>query len=377
MNETFPSTPSSSGVDPDGSGGKPGSGRGGGTVPAPAVGGPTPDAGTHALDLAIRYGFLALLVGLIAFFSLAAEGFASPYSAVFVFQSVAITGILALGVTCTLVVGGFDLSIGSVATSALMLSAYVMVVWEQNAAVAVVACLLMGALVGLINGWLIVRMRVPDLLATLGMMFLLIGLQRIPTEGRSIATGMALPDGSVASGTFSPLFLALGRHRFDLVIERLLPVSVVFLLVVAVLVWLFLGFTRHGRLMYAIGSNERAAALAGVAVNRYKIAAYVISGVLASIGGMLMSARLGRGDIASGNNLLLDAVAAALIGYAVLGAARPNAFGTAAGALFVGILLQGLTMMNAPYYTQDFVKGAVLVLALMFTFSLSARRARL
>ena len=377
MSETFPSAPSSSGVDPDGSGEKPGPGRSGGTVPAPALDGSTPDAGTHALDLAIRYGFLALLVGLVAFFSLAAEGFASPYSAVFVFQSVAITGILALGVTCTLVVGGFDLSIGSVATSALMLSAYVMVVWEQNAAVAVVACLLMGALVGLINGWLIVRMRVPDLLATLGMMFLLIGLQRIPTEGRSIATGMALPDGSVASGTFSPLFLALGRHRFDLVIERLLPVSVVFLLVVAVLVWLFLGFTRHGRLMYAIGSNERAAALAGVAVNRYKIAAYVISGVLASIGGMLMSARLGRGDIASGNNLLLDAVAAALIGYAVLGAARPNAFGTAAGALFVGILLQGLTMMNAPYYTQDFVKGAVLVLALMFTFSLSARRARL
>ena len=292
----------------------------------------------------------------------------------FVFQSVAITGILALGVTCTLVVGGFDLSIGSVATSALMLSSYVMVVWEQGAAVAIVACLAMGALVGLVNGWLIVRMRVPDLLATLGMMFLLIGLQRIPTEGRSIATGMTLPDGSVAEGTFSPLFLALGRHRFDLVIERLLPVSVVVLLVVAVLVWVFLGFTRHGRLMYAIGSNERASELAGVPVRRYKVAAYAISGVLASIGGMLMSARLGRGDIASGNNLLLDAVAAALIGYAVLGAARPNALGTAVGALFVGILLQGLTMMNAPYYTQDFVKGAVLVVALVFTFSLSARR---
>jgi simple sugar transport system permease protein len=83
----------------------------------------------------------------------------------------------------------------------------------------------------------------------------------------------------------------------------------------------------------------------------------MISGVLASIGGMLLAARLGRGDIASGNNLLLDSVAAALIGFAVLGAAKPNAFGTAMGALFVGILLQGLTMMNAPYYTQDFVKG--------------------
>lgn len=329
---------------------------------------------TRSIDFAIRYGFLILLIGMVAFFSLVAEGFAGPHSAVFIFQSVAITGILALGVTCTLVVGGFDLSIGSVATSSLMLSAYVMVVWEQSALVAIVLCLLMGALVGLVNGWLIVRMRVPDLLATLGMMFLLVGLQRIPTQGRSIATGMTLPDGSVADGVFSPAFLALGRHRFDLIIERLLPVSVVVLLVIAVVVFLFLNYTRHGRLMYAIGSNERATALAGVPVERYKVTAYVISGVLASIGGMLMSARLGRGDIASGNNLLLDAVAAALIGYAVLGAARPNAFGTATGALFVGILLQGLTMMNAPYYTQDFVKGAVLVLALMFTFSLSARR---
>jgi len=326
------------------------------------------------IHLAIRFGFIVLLLGLVIFFSVAAGGFASPQSAVFIFQSVAITGILALGVTCTLVVGGFDLSIGSVATSALMLSSYVMVIWEQGAMVAILACIAMGALVGAINGWLIVRMKVPDLLATLGMMFLLIGLQRIPTEGRSIATGMTLPDGSVASGVFSPAFLALGRHRFDVVIERLLPVSVVILVVIAVLVWLFLEYTRHGRLMYAIGSNERASRLAGVAVDRYKITAYVISGVLASTGGILMAARLGRGDIASGNNLLLDAVAASLIGYAVLGAARPNAFGTASGALFVGILLQGLTMMNAPYYTQDFVKGAVLVIALMFTFSLSARR---
>jgi simple sugar transport system permease protein len=325
-------------------------------------------------DYAIRYGFVALLVGLVVYFSVAAEGFASPYSAVFIFQSVAITGILALGVTATLVVDGFDLSIGAVATSALMLSAYVMVVMEQSALVAVVACLLMGALVGLINGFLIVQMRVPDLLATLGMMFLLIGLQRIPTEGRSIATGMSLPDGSTAGGSFSPEFLALGRHRFDFFIDNLIPVSVVFLVVIAIGIWLFLEYTRYGRVMYAIGSNQRAASLAGVPVKKYKIIAYMISGVLASVGGILLAARLGRGDIASGNNLLLDSVAAALIGFAVLGAAKPNAFGTAVGALFVGILLQGLTMMNAPYYTQDFVKGGVLVVALMFTFALSNRR---
>jgi len=327
------------------------------------------------IDLAIRYGFLCLLLGMIVFFSIFADGFAGPRSAVFIFQSVAITGILALGVTCTLVVGGFDLSIGSVATSSMMLSAYMMVILEQSAFVTIVACLLMGAFIGLVNGLMIVKTKVPDLLATLGMMFLLLGLQRIPTEGRSIATGMTLPDGSTAEGTFSSFFLSMGRHRFDFVLDDLIPVSVVFLIVIGILVWVFLELTRHGRLMYAIGSNERAASLTGTNVNRYKIMAYMISGTLASVGGLLLAARLGRGDIASGTNLLLDAVAAALIGFAVLGAAKPNAFGTAMGALFVGILLQGLTMMNAPYYTQDFIKGFVLVIALVFTFSLSARRA--
>ncbi len=327
-------------------------------------------------DIAVRYGFLVLFAALVAYFASTADGFVSPQSAVFIFQSVAITGILALGVTATLVVGGFDLSIGSVATSAMMAAAYVMVVLNQNALVAVLVCLAIGVLIGLINGFLIVYMRVPDLLATLGMMFLLLGLQRIPTEGRSIATGMTMPDGSVAPGKFSDAFLALGRYRFDFFAPNLVPVSVVVLVVLAVAIWFFLEYTRFGRMMYAVGSNERAAELAGAPVKAYKIWAYVISGIFASIGGILLAARLGRGDIASGNNLLLDAVAAALIGFAVLGASKPNAFGTAVGALFVGVLLQGLTMMNAPYYTQDFVKGGVLVVALVFTFALSTKAKR-
>ncbi len=335
-----------------------------------------PRAPLNLRNVLIRYGFVTLLLGLIIFFSAMTRGFASPQSAVFVLQSVSITGILALGVTATLVVGGFDLSIGSVATTAMMASSYVMVVMGGDAVTATLACLAIGVVVGLINGVLIVYMRVPDLLATLGMMFLLVGLQRIPTEGRSIATGMSMPDGSVANGTFSPEFLALGRHRFDFFLPSLLPVSVVVLIALAVVIWFFLEHTRFGRMMYAVGSNERAAQLAGAPVNAYKIGAYVISGVFASIGGILLAARLGRGDIASGNNLLLDAVAAALIGFAVLGASKPNAFGTAIGALFVGVLLQGLTMMNAPYYTQDFVKGAVLVVALVFTFALSKRGKR-
>ena len=326
--------------------------------------------GARLRAFAIRYGLIALLVLMVAFFAAQEPAFLRLRNVFIVLQSVSIVAILALGVTATLVVGGFDLSIGAVAASAMMLASYIMVVAGLGTASAVLACLVFGLAIGCLNGVLIVYLKIPDLLATLGMMFLLLGLQLIPTAGRSIATGMMLPDGSTASGAFEAAFLMLGRYRlFDLV-----PLSVVVMLVLAVLVTVFLNLTRFGRVMYAIGGNERAARLAGANVEAYKIAAYMLSGVCASIGGILLAARVGRGDVSSGNNLLLDAVAAALIGFAVFGSGKPNAIGTLIGALFVGLLLNGLTMLNAPYYTQDFVKGAVLVLALMFTFGLSAPR---
>jgi len=212
---------------------------------------------------------------------------------------------------------------------------------------------------------------VPDILATLGSMFLVIGVQLIPTGGRSIAVGMTLPSGVETEGSFSAAFLALGRGR----LWEVVPVPVVITALLALAVWLFLERTRIGRLFYAIGGNEQAARLAGAPVQRFKLLAYVLSALLASLGGLLLAARLGRGDVSSGNGLVLDALGAALIGFAVLGAKKPNAFGTLVGALLVASLLNGLTMLNAPYYAQDFVKGLVLVLALMFTFGL-AHRAR-
>ena len=149
------------------------------------------------------------------------------------------------------------------------------------------------------------------------------------------------------------------------------------MVVIAIAVTVFLERMRWGRTIYAIGGNREAARLAGIRVDRMRVLAYVISGLLASIGGILLAARLGRGDVGAGQPFLLEAVAAALIGFAVLGANRPNAFGTFVGAVFVGVLINGLTMMNFPYYTQDFVKGALLVAALVMSFSTLFRRGRL
>ncbi|MGO1347120.1 MAG: ABC transporter permease, partial [Bifidobacterium psychraerophilum] len=148
-----------------------------------------------------------------------------------------------------------------------------------------------------------------------------------------------------------------------------IPFSIILAVVATIVVVLFLGRTRTGRILEAVGNNPRAARLAGVRTGRYRILAYMISGLLSSLGGIVLVARVGRGDINVGSSYLLEAVAATLIGYAVLGANRPNPLGTAIGALFVGVVVNGLTMFNVPYFTQDFIKGALLVVALIVSFS--------
>jgi simple sugar transport system permease protein len=312
-----------------------------------------------------------LLAALIVLFQAKQPSFLSLGNVFSILQAVAIVAMLGIGVTLTLAVGGFDLSVGSIAAFSQMTASYILVVGHGTATAAVLGCVLFGVLAGLLNGLLIVKLRIPDQLATLGTLFLLAGLQLIPTGGRSLTTGTILPDGSEASGTFPDAFLALGRMRLGGVV----PIPVMVLAALTLSLWFVMEYTRWGRVFYAVGGNETAARLAGAPTQRYRVAAYVISGVIAALGGVLLSARIGRGDVSVGNSLLLDSVAAALIGYAVWGANRPNVLGTVIGAIFVGVLLNGLTMLNAPYYTQDFVKGLILVGALAVTFSLS-RKAR-
>ncbi|WFU78190.1 ABC transporter permease [Bradyrhizobium sp. CIAT3101] len=318
-----------------------------------------------------RWAVFALLAGLIVVFSLREAAFLTLPNVMSVLQAVSVVAIIGVGVTISIAVGGFDLSVGAVAASSVMTASYAMVVWHFGAAETVLFVLALGLGVGLVNAFLIVRLNVPDLLATLAVNFLLTGLQLIPTAGRSIATGLILPDGKAANGVFDPAFLSLGRTRlFDVV-----PLPVLIMLLVAIVAGIFTERTRFGRLIFAVGGNELAAHLAGASTGRLKVLAYGLSANLAALGGVIVAARVGRGDVSSGASLLLDAVAASLIGYAVLNARRPNVLGTVVGAIFVGVLLNGLTMLNVPYYTQDFVKGVVLVGALALTYG-SARRRR-
>ena len=317
-----------------------------------------------------RYALFVLLALLVVGFWHVQPAFIRSANLFSILQAVSVVAILGVGVSITMAADGFDLSVGSIAASSVMAASYAMVVWQLDAAETMVLVLLMGAFIGLANGLLIVRVGVPDLLATLATMFLLAGVQLIPTGGRSITAGMVLPDGSSAVGAYDPAFLVLGRSRlFDTI-----PLSVVVMAVVALLAWFLMERTRWGRVFYAIGGNETAAHLSGAPTKAYRLWAYVLSGTLASLGGLIVASRVGRGDVSAGNSLLLDAVAASLIGFAVLDKRRPHVIGTVVGAIFVGVLLNGLTMLNAPYYTQDFVKGVVLVGALALTFGLGKKR---
>ncbi|WP_018896879.1 ABC transporter permease [Rhizobium sp. 2MFCol3.1] len=307
-----------------------------------------------------------LLLALIVGFTAAQPAFININNLMSILQAVSVVAILGAGVTVTLAVGGFDLSIGAIAASSVMAASYAMIVLGLDALVTVPLVLAFGALVGLINAFAIVRLKVPDLLATLSMMFLLSGLQLIPTAGRSISAGLILPDGSTASGIFDPRFLLIGRYS----IAGTVPVSVILMVLAAIFLHVLTERTRVGRLLFATGGNEVATRLAGASTTRLKTLAYVISGTLASLGGIIIAARVGRGDVSSGGSLLMDAVAASLIGFTVMGLRRPNVLGTIVGAVFIGVLLNGLTMLNAPYYTQDFVKGAVLAGALALTYGL-------
>jgi len=322
-------------------------------------------------DWLVRYGFIAVTILLFTWFILTEETFRQPSTLFSMLKFTSVVAIVGLGVTFTMVVGGLDLSVGSVAGLAVTVSAMMMVIYNLTGLFSGFAVLIAGAVVGLLNAILIVWMKIPDLLATLGMMFIIMGLKLLPVDGQSVSSRMILRDGTVAPGKFTDGFLQIDRFMVGPV-----PLPVVIWIVLTFVAWFLLTRTRYGRIMYAVGANPEAAKLSGIRVEWYRASAYVISGVFAAIGGMILSSRIGQGDISAGNSLLLDAVAVALVGTSVLGIGKPNAWGTALGALLIGIVITGLTITGFPYYAQDIAKGVVLVIALTFSFTLSRKKAR-
>ncbi|MCK0472420.1 ABC transporter permease [Halalkalibacter sp. APA_J-10(15)] len=305
-----------------------------------------------------RYGTLLTIVVLIVFFSLATDSFMQSSNMINILRSISIVTIIAIGITISLSVNGFDLSVGSVASlsNAIVIS---MFVWfSQNTFVAIFAALIAALLVGAFNAFMIVKVKIPDMLLTLATMFIVQGIALTYTKGATVSENMVMSDGSFATGTLSSFFLQLGR----------IPWIIIIMIISVILVHIFLTYTKHGRFMYVIGGNEEAARLSGIPVNKYKVTAYLLSALFAAIGGIVLASRVATAEINAGTPYLMDAVAATFIGFSVLGAGKPNAIGTFFGAVLIGILSNGLVMMSVPYYSMDIVKGTVLAFALAITY---------
>lgn len=312
----------------------------------------------HVFEFLYKWGMLITVVALIALFGLASENFLDPYNIINILRSIAIVTVIAIGVSISLSVGGFDLSVGSTASlaNALVISLFV---WHGFGTTgAIVLTLLLCTLVGLFNAFLIVVLKIPDMLATLASLFVIQGVAMTYSYGGSITQNMVLPSGEMAEGVIPEFFATLGQ----------VPVIVVIMLVVTVLVQLYLSLTKHGRRMYAIGGNPEAARLAGIRTARYRVQAYVFSSLLAALGGILLASRIGSSQVNAGGGYLMDAVAAAYIGFSLAGSGKPNALGTLLGAVILGVLQNGLVMLSVPYYAMDIIKGLVLALALTMTY---------
>ena len=312
----------------------------------------------QVVNFITQWGTVLTILVLVIFFAVWMPPFISPSNLLTILRSISIVTVIAIGITLSLTVNGFDLSVGSVATlaDALVISAFV---WYEFGLLPAILIALGGCLVvGLLNSFLIVKLRIPDLLATLSMLFIVEGVATTYTGGGSISEGMPRLDGTETFGKLDPVFKAIGSA----------PWIIVIMLVVVLLVHLFLNQTKHGRYLYVVGGNLEAARLSGIPVERYRTLAYVLSALLAALGGVILASRIGSSQINAGAGYLMPAVAAADIGFSGGGAGRPNALGTLLGAVVRGVLENGLVMMSVPYYSLNIVKGGVLAIALASTY---------
>ncbi len=302
------------------------------------------------------HSLIALLMMVLAF-SILADGFLSRDNFWTVMRQISVNLCLSVGMTLVILTGGIDLSVGSI----LALSGAIMagllkhgseiealnlyVGYGVPAAIAI--GILVGASLGLFNGIMITRFRVPPFIATLAMLTIARGLTRLYTGGQAI-TGLGEPFVRIGSGRLlgipNQFWIAAG-------------------IVVAAVV--LLRKTRFGRYVYAVGGNEEAAKLSGLNVHRIKRTVYILSGALSAVGGLIATSRLNSATPIAGEGLELDSIAAVVIGGTSLSGGRGSVFGTVLGALIIGVLNSGLVIMGVDPFWHQVIKGLVILLAVI------------
>jgi inositol transport system permease protein len=327
------------------------------TAAAPTAGGVvTRDALTAFLrKYLIIFIFLGMCI-LLAIFS-PNNSFLKPQNLINVVRQISVTGLLAIGVMLCIIALGIDLSLGSVLGFAAVVSASLVQqpTWKEAlypglqlpAIVAVFAGMGVGLLLGSVNGGLIATFKIPPFIATLGMMTMARGFAYIYSNGRPVST-------------LNSDFLWLGGGDV-----LGLPVPIIIFGIVIVVTHLMLNYTRFGRHVYAIGGNETAARVSGVNLSRTKLGIYAFSGLMAGIGGIVITARTQSATPALGLGYELDAIAAAVIGGTSFAGGIGTVWGTVVGALIIGVMNNGLDLLNVSPFYQQVVKGVIIIVAII------------
>ncbi len=306
-------------------------------------------------DAAQRFlAFGALILMFIAF-SLASPYFLTGSNISGILIATAVNGILAIGVTFVIITGGIDLSVGTVMTLTTVMMGKVITDWGLPIPIGLLAGIATGLLAGFANGFLIAKAKLPPFIATLGML--------------NVAKGLSLVISNVKPIYFdqNPAFnrIAMGS-LFDL--NAIVPGltinnAVLMLFGAAVLASLLLSKTVLGRYTFALGSNEEAARLSGVNVNRWKILVYMTTGFFSALAGIVMASRINSAQPALGQGYELDAIAAAVIGGTSLSGGEGTILGTIIGAFLISTLSNGLKILSVPPEWQIVVTGLIVVLA--------------
>jgi putative xylitol transport system permease protein len=263
-----------------------------------------------------------------------------------------INGILAMGMTLVILTGGIDLSVGSVlAFSSIVAATFVTGDNPQSPVVALLVGMVVGGILGLVNGCIIAYLRIPPFVATLGMLSVARGLTYAYTGG------MPVPN-------LSESFLNVGEGS---VLGVPLPI-LIFILIFAIL-WVVLNHTPYGRTVYAVGGNAKSARTAGIRTRRVTASVYVIAGVLAGLGGLILTARTSSALPQAGVSYELDAIAAVVIGGTSLSGGVGSITGTLLGALIIGTINNGLDLLGVSSAYQQIVKGCIIVVAVLLDYS--------
>lgn len=295
-----------------------------------------------------EHGSLLGLIALAAVLSIFSRGFLDLSNLLNILNQVSINGLVAIGMTFVIITGGIDLSVGSIlALTGALLAA--MLKAGIPGPVAILAALAAGGLLGAFNGFMISRFRLQPFIVTMATMTIFRGATLVFTNGRPI-TGLSQ----------DPLYVALGQGRlFSIPYNGLL-----FILALCVTAYI-LSRTVFGKGVYAIGGNAEAARLSGISVPLVQIWSYVLSGIFAALAGAILVSRLDSAQPVAGQGYELDAIAAVVLGGTSLAGGRGMMVGTLIGALIIGVLNNGLNLMEVSAFYQQIVKGAVILLAVL------------